>query len=340
MPYDDALFPSIKRRGAGFFMFNRRDNRLTTDEVHTAITPLEHDILTFDEAFKLFIADGERRGLRPDTISYYRQNVGMFRRYLVQVDKTDLISKVVRQDIDGFVEHEKARGMSNNTINIRLRGVRALFSYLHDMKYIAVHPMVKYPLLKIRNANINAFSMKQLRQLLSAPDRRTFTGLRDYTLMLLLVETGLRLSEVTAVQVDDVKLSEGLVFVRHTKGHMHRHVPIQAKMKEQLRRYIKIRGTCETENLFVTLGGASMARETIQKIVGKYGKQAGITGVRCSPHTLRHTFAKMSVMNGAGVFELQKILGHSTMEMVKVYVNLYSGEINERHKEFSPLNNL
>jgi len=321
-------------------MSKRRDNRLTPDEVQTAITPLEHDILSFDEAFKLFIADGERRGLRPDTISYYRQQLGMFRRYLVTIDKTTLISEVMRQDIDEYVEREKKRGLTNNTINVRLRAIRALFGYLTTMKYIAVNPLSKYPLLKVRSANIEAFNMSQLRKLLNAPDRRTFTGLRDYTMMLLLVETGLRLSEVTAVQLDDVNLSEGQIFVRHTKGHMHRYVPIQAKMKEQLRRYMKIRGTCETERLFVTIDGVAMARETIQKIVGKYGKKADITGVRCSPHTLRHTFAKLSVMNGAGVFELQKILGHSTMEMVKVYVNLYSGEVHERHKQFSPLRDL
>ena len=318
----------------------RRNNRLTAEEVGIAITPLEHDVLSFDESFNLFIADAERRGLRPDTISYYRQNLGNFRRYLVQIEKTVLISEVLRTDVDNFVEYEQKRGMQNTTINLRLRAIRALFGYLVEMKYIAVNPMKKYPLLKIRNGNIETFSMKQLRHLLNAPDRRTFTGLRDYTIMLLLLETGLRLSEISAVQIDDIKLSEGQVFVRHTKSHMHRYVPIQAKMREQLRRYIKIRGTCETENLFVTIDGEAMARRSIQRIVGQYGKQAKIKGVRCSPHTFRHTFAKLSIMNGAGVFELQKILGHSTMEMVKTYVNLYSSEVNERHKEFSPLKDL
>lgn len=318
----------------------RRDNRLNIHEIDIATEPLELNTLTFDEAFDLFITDGERRGLRPDTISYYRQQLGSFRRYLASIDKIGLIDEITRDVIDDFVEHEKNRGMKNTTINIRLRGIRTFFGFLIEMRYISTNPMAKYPLIKVRAANIETFSMKQLRQLLGAPDRRTFTGLRDYTIMLLLLETGLRLSEVTAVQIDDVKLSEGQIFVRHTKNDFHRYVPVQAKMQEQLRRYMRIRGTCETERLFVTIDGGPMARDALQKIVGKYGKKAGIKGVRCSPHTLRHTFAKMSVMNGAGVFELQKILGHSTMEMVKVYVNLYSSEVNERHKEFSPLKNL
>lgn len=319
---------------------SRRNNRLTPREIDIAITPLEFDTLSFDEAVELFIADGMRRGLRPDTIEYYQKSLGLFRLFLVTIDKTEFISEVVRTDIDRFIDYEKERGNSDNTINIKLRAIRALFNFLFDSKYITKNPMKQYPLLKVRKGNIETFSVKQLRQLLNAPDRRTFTGLRDYTFMLLLLETGLRLSEAAAIELEDVKLSEGQIFVRHTKGHMHRYVPIQVKMREQLRRYIKIRGTCETERLFVTLDGKPMKRGALQKIVGKYGKKAGIKGVRCSPHTLRHTFAKMSVMNGAGVFELQKILGHSSMEMVRTYVNLYSSDINKRHKEFSPLKDL
>ncbi len=321
-------------------MSERRKNELTREEIELAVMPLDYETLSYDAACDSFIKDAKRRGLRVDTISYYRTQFGTFRRYLIIIEKCELISKVLRQDIDGFIEYEQRRRISDNTINIRLRALRALFRYLHDMKYIAVNPMVKYPLLKVRKDNIQTFSIKQLKQLLGAADRRTFTGFRDYTFMLLILETGLRLSEITAVELEDIKFPEGQIFVRHTKGHLHRYVPIQHKMKEQLRRYMKIRGTCETQRLFVTISGKAMKRNALQKIVGKYGVKADIKGVRCSPHTLRHTFAKLSVMNGAGIFELQKILGHSTMEMVKTYVNLYSSELNERHKEFSPLKDL
>lgn len=321
-------------------MSKRRDNRLTPDEINIAISPLELETLSFDGAVKLFIADAKRRALRDDTIEYYQRQLGMFRRYLVQIDKTALISEVSRSDIDNFVDYEKRRGMQNTTINVRLRALRAFFHFLYEMKYIKVNPMEKYPLLKIRANYVETFTVKQLQQLLNAPDRRTFTGLRDYTFMLLLLDTGLRLSEAAAIEVKDVKLAEGLLFVRHTKGHMHRYVPLSAKMRAQLQRYIKIRGHAETDRLFVTLDGEPMSRYSLQKIVGKYGKQAGIKGVRCSPHTLRHTFAKLAVMNGAGIFELQKILGHTTMEMVKTYVNLFSTDIQGKHEDFSPLKDL
>jgi len=319
----------------------RRSNDLNPQEIDIATEPLELETLTYDEAARLFIEDGERRALREFTIKYYRREVGMFRRWLVSEDKLDLIGTIIRQDIDDYVDYmRQVKGLKNNAINTKLRGIRAFFGFLKDSKYIRNNPMYKYPLLKVRTGNIETFSMKQLRQLFNAADKRTFTGVRDYTYMLLLLETGVRLNESAEILLEDVKLSEGVIFIRNTKNAFHRYVPIQSKMKEQLRRYMRIRGTCETEHLFVTLDSEPMKRSALQKIVAKYGKEAGITGVRCSPHTLRHTFAKLSVMNGAGVFELQKILGHSTMEMVRVYVNLYSSDINKRHKEFSPLRDL
>ncbi|MFD2627996.1 tyrosine-type recombinase/integrase [Oceanobacillus kapialis] len=322
-------------------MSKRRKNELNPREIDIAFEPLEYNTLTFDEAVNRFIADAMRRGLREATVEYYQCKIGLFRRWIETKDKTENINQILRRDIDDYVDYMREDcGFKNGTINSRLRAVRALFGFLKESKFISNNPMKGYQLLKLRSGNVETFSVAQLNKLLNATDKRTFTGVRDYTYMLLLLETGIRLSESAAILVEDVKLSEGVLFVRHTKNNFHRYVPIQAKMREQLQRYLKLRGTCESDHLFVTLDGESMQRSALQKIVGKYGQAAGIKGVRCSPHTLRHTFAKLSVMNGAGVFELQKILGHSSMEMVRVYVNLYSNEVNEKHRDFSPLNSI
>lgn len=330
-------------RKAGLFLLrkNRRDNRLNAREIQSVEKSLKGREVHFDEAMRLFIADGERKALREFTLKYYRRECNDFRRYLVSEGRPLDLSLVVRGDIDTYIESMQVeRGLKVGTINTKLRAIRTLFNFLSGYKYIDVNPMERYPLLKDRKANIQTFSITQLKALLNAPDLRTFTGQRDYTYLLLLLETGLRLNEVAGVLVEDVKLSEGQIFVRNTKNHMHRYVPITSKMKEQLKRYLTLRGTCESDHLFVTIEETAMTRSSLQKIVAHYGRKARIKGVRCSPHTLRHTFAKLSVMNGAGVFELQKILGHSSMEMVRVYVNLFSSEVSDRHREFSPLNSL
>ncbi|TWI56083.1 integrase/recombinase XerD [Halalkalibacter nanhaiisediminis] len=114
-------------------------------------------------------------------------------------------------------------------------------------------------------------------------------------------------------------------------------MPIQKEMKEQLKKYIAIRGYVESEALFVTIDGARLTKRGIQQRIIKYGDMAKIKGVRCSCHTFRHTFAKLSVQQGANIFELQTILGHSSMEIVKTYVNLFGSDVRESHKRFSPL---
>lgn len=92
--------------------------------------------------------------------------------------------------------------------------------------------------------------------------------------------------------------------------------------------------------LFITQDDMKMSRKNVQDRIRKYGRMAGITNVRNSPHTFRHTFAKMAVQNGANIFELQKILGHKTLDMVRVYVNLFSRDVARAHAKFSPVENL
>ncbi|GIN10233.1 hypothetical protein J26TS2_01000 [Shouchella clausii] len=322
-------------------MSSRRRNQLIGHELDVVEQTLTSAVLSYDKALELFIADAKRKALRDFTITYYRRECNDFRSYLVRQEHELFIHEITRDDIDKYVEEmQLVRNLKPGTINTKLRSIRAFFGWLYKSKYIISNPMERYPLLRERKGKIETFSLKQLKQLLNAPDKRTFIGQRDYTFLLLLLETGVRLNEAAGILVEDVKLSEGQIFIRNTKNHFHRYVPIQAKMKEQLRRYLKLRGSCETEHLFVTIDETPLKRGAMQKIVAHYGHKAKIKGVRCSPHTMRHTFAKMCVMNGAGIFELQKILGHSTMEMVKVYVNLYSSEVNEKHRDFSPLNNL
>src|SRR5690606_24923411 len=111
-------------------------------------------------------------------------------------------------------------------------------------------------------------------------------------------------------------------------------------MKRQLRKYLAVRGELDTPNLFVTIDNTPLTKRQLQERIAKYGRMAGIKNVRCSPHTFRHTFAKMAVQNGADVFALQAVLGHASLEMVRNYVNLFSSDVFESHKKFSPLEKL
>ncbi len=158
--------------------------------------------------------------------------------------------------------------------------------------------------------------------------------------MMLLLETGVRVNELVGIKTTDIIWEQKVIRIRNTKGGFERFVPIQDKMINQLKKYIAVRGSVDTDYLFITRDDTPLSKKQVQDRIKEYGKKAGIKNVRCSPHTFRHTFAKLCVLNGANAFQLQAILGHTSLEMTKVYVNLFSNEVQQGHVKFSPINSL
>ncbi|MEH6943668.1 tyrosine-type recombinase/integrase [Bacillus sp. JJ722] len=316
----------------------RRNNNLNPTEINVVATDVIPDKLEFEDLLKYFLEDANLRNLRPHTITYYSNELISFRKTLDELGIETQPSSITIDDIEEVILHMKDVKQSKiGAINTRLRAVRAFFNFAYKRNYISVNPCVSLKLLRDRRQVVETFSRDQLNKILKAPDLRTFVGVRDYTWMLLLLETGVRVSELVGIEVADIRWEDSMILIRKTKGHRERLVPFQAKMKAQLKKYLKIRGTCETDALFVTLDSTPLSKRQIQNRLSAYGEEAKIKNVRCSPHTFRHTFAKLCVKQGAGIFELQQILGHTSMEMVRIYVNLFSDDVKDKHKEFSPL---
>lgn len=325
-------------------MAKRRNNELNIEELKVVQKDNTTGILTLSEAVELFIEDCTVRSLREHTIKYYRNEFNACMALLVRqgIDLNELAVESITPALitENVIKAMKTANIKPVSINTRLTALRALFNWLYKRHYIKVNPMQEVSMLKHRKEVIETLTVKQIDELLNACNMRTFTGVRDYTIILLFIETGVRVNELAGIAVTDIDFSNGTVRIRNAKTYRERLVPIQSRMKEQLRRYLAIRGNVVTDSLFITLDGTPLSKRQIQSRIKHYGEKAGIKGVRVSPHTLRHTFAKLCVMNGANAFQLMSILGHTTLEMTKVYVNLFSDEVAEGHKKFSPLNNL
>ncbi len=138
--------------------------------------------------------------------------------------------------------------------------------------------------------------------------------------MLVLIDNGVRLSELVNMKITDISLESGKINVLG-KGSKEREVMFQATSREQIRRYLKIRGTLQHDYLWVAHDDNHLSRKTIQDRLKKYGEMAGVNK-RVSPHTFRHTCAKMYIMQGGDIFSLQQLLGHSSLEMCRHYVVL------------------
>ena len=180
----------------------------------------------------------------------------------------------------------------------------------------------------------------QIRLLLAAIDQKNPLGYRDYCMLLILLDTGVRLSELVNLKIDDIDLERGQFKVMG-KGWKERIVPFGANVQRVLWRYVHQYRPKPfhpgIKNAFHTGDDQPMTATWFYRRVVACGHSAGLEGVRCSPHTFRHTFAKKFLLNGGDLFTLQKILGHTTLEMVRNYVNLASADVTAIHRRFSPM---
>ncbi|MBM7634928.1 tyrosine-type recombinase/integrase [Geomicrobium sediminis] len=318
----------------------RRSNQISIPQKQR-FSPTDFGPKSLDEAIHLFLRECKIRNLRQDTLIYYKKELDFSAKLLRNNDAPEDPNKITASDInDSIILFMMDQKLKETTINTRLRAVRTLFNFLDRKGFLENNPMKEVKLLRNTKRIVETFTRDQIRTLFAQPDQETFTGMRDYTLMMLFLETGVRLNEMANIKVDDIKWQDGVIYIRHPKTQSHRSVPIQLIMKKQLSKYVQLRGQLNHDFLFVNIDNEPMLRQNMQQSVRKYGRMACILNVRCSPHTFRHTFAKMCVQNGADVFTLQTILGHSTMDMVRHYVNLYSNDLTERHRKFSPIQDI
>lgn len=158
--------------------------------------------------------------------------------------------------------------------------------------------------------------------------------------MLVLLDTGIRLAELTQLKVADVMAEESLIVIRQGKGRKSRIVPIQHTCLSALRHYMSVRQHEHLHDLWITRKHERFLRRGIMDMLKTYMIQAGIIGIYGSTHIFRHTMAKMFLLNGGDMFTLQTILGHSTLEMTRYYVELFSQNFHKQHAQNSPIERL
>ncbi|MDH7573999.1 MAG: tyrosine-type recombinase/integrase [Clostridia bacterium] len=289
--------------------------------------------LDFARAVDKFLEYCRAKGLSEHTVSWYGGKLASFGEYIGGLNPGDIKAEHIR----GFIL-ERQEEVAVETINGYLRTLKAFFGFLVREGRLTENPMRAVPMVKGKKAVIPAFSREQVLRLLRMPDKSTFKGFRDYMIMLVMLDTGMRISEVCGLKVKDLDVSTGVIKVLG-KGNKERFVYVSERTVRELKVYL-----CEclaeaTEDwpLFPNQWGGRLSRRTFEESLSEYGRLAGISGVRVSPHTFRHTFAKEYLLNGGDMVSLQRLLGHTTLEMVRRYVNLLDREIAAQHNKFSPV---
>lgn len=325
---------NIKPRGRRSFI--SESNSVDTNAGNPGFTDDD-----FDANVEAFLRNRRAANRSEETIEFYDRQLKNFRNFLEAQNIPTRLSLLTGDIItENFIEYSMTvRNNAYTTVALRLRALRAFLNWVVTRGVISESPMKDIVISTPKTKEVETFSRSQINDILRQPNLETFVGYRDYTMMVVYLETGIRLRESVDIKVDDIRWADSQIKIIGKNGHV-RLVPFQASTRRVLKRYLRARGESYVDSLFITHDDTKMSRKAVQDRVSKYGRMAGITNVRCSPHTFRHTFAKMSVQNGANLFDLQKILGHQTLEMVRVYVNLFSSEVAEAHAKFSPIENL
>jgi len=296
-------------------------------------------------------------GKSTKTIEWYTANLKRFAKFLGDNYLSQSVTEIGKEEARRFISylqtevrrwenhssiHDEKR-LSAYSVQGYARTIKAFWSWLKDEGYITHNPMTSLKLPKTPRKVINTFSQEQIQRILNCIDKKSRHGFRNFTMILLLLDTGIRLSELINLKINDIDFIQSCVLVKG-KGNKERIVPCGSHVRRVLRRYVMhFRPEPEspvTEEVFLSEDGLPLKPRAVQSMLLRLSKKAKISGVRLNPHQFRHAFAKQYLLAGGDIFSLQKILGHSSLEVVRIYVNLASDDILQQHRKFSPVDNV
>lgn len=275
--------------------------------------------------------------LADGTIAWYENILGELSKSLAAQGVSGL-EEVRAEHLRAHLSRLRREGMASETVFRCYGALRCAFRFWKREGQLTTNPMELVERPRRERALIRPLAPEQASRLLEMPDTRRPQGLRDRAMMALMLDSGLRVSEVLSLEGSRIDWLNCTLAVMG-KGRKERTVPFSATTAQVLLEYARQRakGPVLDPQFFLGRTGRKLERTKVRKLVVRYGKAAGIQGVRVSPHTLRHTFAVMYIRNGGDSFSLQEILGHSTLEMTRRYVHLARRDVAEQHKKFSPM---
>lgn len=293
----------------------------------------------YEQALDTFLFRCKSLNLSPNSTRWYSHWLNDFKRFLLSLE-LESPSATTPQHIRAYLNSLQDRKLSSATTSRVYGALRVFFGYLVKESILAENPVTSIEKPKQVKKLIQPLSPEQVQALLLQPATKTFTGFRNWVMLLTFLDTGLRLSELLNLKTREIDW-QNCCFRVLGKGAKERIVPFGSQVKKALLDYLQKRGNIEGQDiLFVNQFGQNLNPRHIQIIFKRYGDKAGIKGVRVSPHTLRHTFAVSYLRAGGNAFSLQAVLGHSTLEMTRQYVAVSNSDLSVQHQKFSPIDRL
>jgi integrase/recombinase XerC len=280
------------------------------------------------------------RGASEHTLRAYNNDLIEFSQYCsADPARVDMI------DIRGFVSDRIMGGKGKSTVARKLATLRSFFNYLYQEGHVKINQAKLVPTPRTPSHLPNFLSVDDAFKLVQTPEGIGLLPVRDRAILELLYSSGLRVSEVAGLTVDDINLRDGLVKARG-KGKKERIVPIGGKAIDALKSYLiermlfkkKKSAAQSSAAFFLNRSGGRLTDRQIRRIVVKYARALGIEG-QIGPHTLRHTFATHLLIGGADLRSIQEMLGHSSLSTTQKYTHLDIGHLIDVYDKAHPFGN-
>lgn len=323
----------------------------------------------FDYEIDDFMSCCQSKGLSKKSMRSYEQTLRLFAKYLEEEKQIYSTKEVTKEVVREYIVYLKERGkytiisnentrewnkphnrtdyskpIKNATVNNYIRNLKVYFNFMEDNYMIKVNPFDKIKFLKSERKKKAFIKDTEFYQLLKCLDTTKYAEYRDYIVIQLVFDTGMRIGETLLIDLStDLDLQNRAIYLRAemTKAKVARTVFFSVKMGELLKRWIKFKDRyIESDFLFpVQLRDKPLDINNFEKNYKKYCNRVGIE--ECSPHGLRNNFAKRFLMSGGDIYTLSKILGHSSVKVTEeCYLDLNDEDIRKNYQKYSPLANL
>lgn len=293
-----------------------------------------HEFLEYLEA---------ERGYSVNTLAAYQNDLGQFLVFLQQLpaeQRPASWANVTRDHVVQYILDMKEREYAPSTVARKVAALKSFLKYLEEAGRIPTNPAKDLETPRAEKHLPSTISAEEVDRLLAAPDTNTPTGLRDKAMLELLYATGLRVSELVSLNVQDVDLDEGTVRCMG-KGKKERILPIYDRARYALYQYLEkgrprlVREQSGEEALFLNRRGTRLTRQGLWLIIKRYVEAVGIQE-NVTPHTLRHSFATHMLRGGADLREVQKLLGHANISTTQIYTQVTNERMREVYDEAHP----
>lgn len=298
--------------------------------------------LDLNKLISHFAQSNRAEGKSPKTVSWYTEMLSDFVKFQRSVGAAGILLELNSPNVRDFIVHEQNRPVSPYTVQGKARALKAFSSWLYAEGYTTDNLLAGLKLPKVPIKMIEPLTVTEIEQLISVQNPLTAIGSRNTAILITLLDTGLRCSELSDLSLDDAHIQDGYLKV-NGKDNKERLVPIGALGQKVVWRYVfhfRPEPINEGHNhLFLTLDGGHLQSNAIKLLLRRWGRKANVP--RLHAHLCRHTYATTFLSHNCGdVFRLKQILGHNSLEMVNRYVHYASAQSMIQGRISSPIDRL